>query len=168
MDRTSGQVRSRRKIFEMKGSLALLVCLSFTLGGSQANPQVIKKESSSTLSRLELSWKDGSDHSLLEVGGEPDCQSDICVDCRASCDGCNKCPLCSLVQKACDAGKKLNFQWVSDDEHMITNQWLAGDRTSAGTAATAGAGRMSARGNVWRGRRNLPVSTVKTTVQTIE
>merc|ERR1711988_350480 len=74
---------SRRQIFEMKGSLALLICLSFTLGGSQANPQ---------------------------VGGEPDCQSDICVDCRASCDGCNKCPLCSLVQKACDARKKLNFQ----------------------------------------------------------
>jgi len=39
-----------------------------------------------------------------------DCASKTCVDCRGSCDGCDKCPLCKIVQKACDkGGKKLSF-----------------------------------------------------------
>merc|ERR1712215_65171 len=40
----------------------------------------------------------------------PDCDSDICADCRADCSGCNNCRLCSLISTACAAGKKLKFQ----------------------------------------------------------
>jgi len=41
----------------------------------------------------------------------PACGSSTCEDCRGSCDGCNKCPLCAIVQNACNNGnKKLRFQ----------------------------------------------------------
>merc|ERR1712117_750422 len=35
-----------------------------------------------------------------------DCESKTCLDCRGSCDGCDKCPLCRIVQAACDRGRK--------------------------------------------------------------
>merc|ERR1712098_656927 len=41
----------------------------------------------------------------------PACESSTCEDCRGNCDGCNKCPLCAIVQNACKNGnKKLRFQ----------------------------------------------------------
>merc|ERR1711997_265452 len=74
---------SPRKMLRMRGSLVLLIFLSITLCGSQDAPP-----------KSEVT----------------DCQSQICTDCRSSCEGCNKCPLCSLVQEACDKGKKLTFR----------------------------------------------------------
>merc|ERR1712076_183658 len=71
---------SPRNMLRMRGSLVLLIFFSITLCGSQVKSEVT------------------------------DCQSQLCTDCRSSCDGCNKCPLCSLVQAACGQGKKLTFQ----------------------------------------------------------
>merc|ERR1711874_774226 len=34
-----------------------------------------------------------------------DCKSPTCSDCLESCDGCGKCPLCSLLQGSCSTIK---------------------------------------------------------------
>ena len=39
-------------------------------------------------------------------GNEVQCESSICRDCRGDCDGCDKCPLCKIIQNTCDKGEK--------------------------------------------------------------
>merc|ERR1711872_826293 len=39
----------------------------------------------------------------------PDCEDQLCKDCRSPCTGCNNCPLCKLLEKTCSKGKKLKF-----------------------------------------------------------
>ena len=42
----------------------------------------------------------------LTEGTEVQCESSICRDCRGDCNGCDKCPLCKLIQTTCDKGEK--------------------------------------------------------------
>merc|ERR1719419_234657 len=52
--------------------------------------------------------KIGKQTSLSRVSRQvlPSCDEQICKDCRGSCDGCNKCPLCAILAKTCAEGKK--------------------------------------------------------------
>merc|ERR1712221_4842 len=56
--------------------------------------------------------KIGKQTSLSRVSRQllPSCDEQICKDCRGSCDGCNKCPLCAILAKTCAEGKKLVFE----------------------------------------------------------
>ena len=50
----------------------------------------------------------------------PECDAQICKDCRDSCVGCNKCPLCSILAKTCAEGKKtLKYEWVLSASHKL-------------------------------------------------
>merc|ERR1711992_161009 len=88
---------SLRKLVRMRGDLLtalLFLCLALTQSEG-----------------VDFSPKDEISRVIRQSPSEEvDCESEVCSDCRGSCDGCSKCPLCRLLQKACDDGKKLKFQ----------------------------------------------------------
>merc|ERR1719309_1366000 len=82
--------QSRITVIIMK-SLFVLTALSLFVNLSYNKAAKIEKRMSlSRVSRQEL----------------PSCGEQICKDCRGSCDGCNKCPLCEILAKTCAEGKK--------------------------------------------------------------
>merc|ERR1711874_558939 len=87
---------SLRKLMRMRGAQVLLVLLCVNLCRNNAVDFAPRVLTSRVLRQ--------------SPSEEFDCESEVCSDCRGSCDGCSKCPLCSLIQKACDDGKELKFK----------------------------------------------------------